>query len=45
VDGKSSALTVNNLRDVAKFLTVLAFRRAKKVIQPGKRASEKGELG
>jgi glycosyltransferase involved in cell wall biosynthesis len=43
--GKSSALSIKNLRDVTSFLTGLLARRAIKIFQPGRFLSEKGELG
>jgi hypothetical protein len=42
--GKSSALTVDNLEDVAAFLVGLAFRRMTKILRFGKLIAEKGEL-
>ena len=45
LEGKSSALSARNFRDVAKFMLRLAMRRINKMTTPATLASQKGELG
>jgi glycosyltransferase involved in cell wall biosynthesis len=43
--GKSTALTLKNLRDVTAFFLTLVVRRVKKTLQPNKMVFERDELG